>query len=477
MDTEKLCLGCMQSGVTDGVCSLCGAHHDDAQTVAYALPRGTVLHGRYLVGATLGAGGFGVTYIALDLITEKRLAIKEFLPVDVAVRKEGDTCVYGRTRDDELFCKGRERFLKEAQTIYRLRGYVGVVGVEKLFEENNTAYYCMEYLEGCDLKKYVQQHGGRLHEYEALQLMRPVLDALSYIHANGVIHRDVSPDNIFVCKDGTIKLIDFGAAYAALRDRAEQIQLVVKPGYAPIEQYARNGELGPWSDLYAFACTLYFCLTGQAPLDALQRSAQGALPTPPALDPFLSAETTCVLTKGMAVEAKDRFQSAEAFWSALYPGETHALQTSGARTGAGFASRAAAACRAAFARFRQAIARWIGPVRAAFAQKKRVSGPALVCISGVFAGSVFPLTQTPIRMGRDASRCGIVFPPTTSGVSRTHCEALYDASEAYVIVRDLGSTFGTTLAGGETLFADSEATLKNGARFSIGQETFEVRLT
>ncbi len=467
----------MQSGVTDGVCSLCGAHKNDAQAVAYALPRGTVLHGRYLVGATLGAGGFGVTYIALDLVTGKRLAIKEFLPVDIAVRKDGDTCVYGRTRDDELFCKGRERFLNEAQTIYRLRGYAGVVGVEKLFEENNTAYYCMEYLEGCDLKKYVQQRGGKLHEYEALQLMRPVLDALSYIHASGVIHRDVSPDNIFICKDGTVKLIDFGAAYAALRDRAEKIPLVVKPGYAPIEQYTQNGELGPWSDLYAFACTLYFCLTGQVPPDALQRSAQDTLVSPSAIDPFLSAETTCVLVKGMAVEAKDRFQNAEAFWGALYPGETRALHQSGVQTGTSFASRAAEGCGKAFAWIRQGLKRWLGFVRAAFAQKKRTSGSALICISGVYAGSVFPLTQTPIRMGRDASRCGIVFPPSTSEVSRAHCEVLYDASEACVIVRDLGSTFGTVLMGGETLFADSEAALKNGARFSLGQETFEVRLS
>ena len=271
----------MRSAVENGVCKLCGGRADEEQPVPHALPRGTVLHGRYLVGAVLGAGGFGITYIALNIPDRRRVAIKEFLPVDAAAREAGGMAVRSLSRDPGVFPRARAQFLQEAQTIYRLRGYGGIVGVEKLFEENNTAYYCMEYLEGQDLRKRVLAAGGRLKIDETMRLASTVLDSLEYIHERGVIHRDVSPDNIILQPNGTLVLLDFGAARQMSISGEHSNTISVKHGYAPEEQYRTRGEQGPWTDVYALCATIYKLITGVTPPQALDRAMNGdVLKTP-----------------------------------------------------------------------------------------------------------------------------------------------------------------------------------------------------
>ena len=463
----------MQNAVENGVCRLCGSSVNAPQPVPYALPYGTVLHGCYLVGAVLGAGGFGITYIALNLPEGRRVAIKEYLPVDAALREAGDTFVCSKVNSEQAFHRGREQFLKEAQTIYRLRGYPGIVSVEKLFEENNTAYFCMEYLDGHDLRHRVAEAGGRLSVAETTRTLSPVLDALEYIHKSGVIHRDVSPDNIFLCRNGSVKLIDFGAAYARALDDLKAMQLIVKQGYAPPEQYYNNGNVGPWSDLYACAGTMYYCLSGTVPPGATQRVEKDELVPLARLGVPVSAEIDAAIRKAMALNPGERFSNAAEMKANLLAisGETRAIsgETAPAKSLLLLLRQGTDQIKGAFQRKTSAER---GGSRAVNPQTQM----GIFCGSGVYVGNTFPLTNEPLLLGRDSGRCGIVFPPDASGVSRVHCEVRADAQNRVVVVRDVGSRFGTQIAGGGLLRAGEETVLPIGAGFLIGKEYFTIVL-
>lgn len=469
--TQKICYHCMQNAVENGVCRNCGSIAETGQPVPYALPCGTVLHGCYLLGAVLGAGGFGITYIALRLPEGRRVAIKEYFPVEAAFREAGDTFVFSSAVGAEAFRRGREQFLKEAQTIYRLRGYPGIVSVEKLFEENNTAYFCMEYLDGQDLKHRVVQAGGRLTAAETLQTFTPVLDALDYIHKSGVIHRDVSPDNIFLCRSGGVKLIDFGAAYARSRDDLSKMQLIVKQGYAPVEQYYQDGNVGPWSDLYALASTMYFCLTGTVPQPALQRAQKDELVPPTRLGADISVSVEAAILKAMSVEQSGRFSSAAEMKSMLTAsaGETRAV------------SGETAPAKSLLFLLRQGTDQIKGAFQRRASAERNSSGMlnpqaqmGIFCASGIYVGNTFPLTDEPLLLGRDSSRCGIVFPPDASGVSRVHCEIRADVPGRRIFLRDMGSRYGTQIVEGALLHEGQQQALPVGAGFLIGKEYFSV---
>jgi serine/threonine protein kinase len=464
----------MQGAVENGVCLHCGSKAQETeQSVPYALPCGTVLHGRYLIGSVLGAGGFGITYIAMNIPDRRRIAIKEFLPVDTAVREEGSTYVQSISRDSHVFAFAREQFLKEAQTIYRLRGYPGIVDVEKLFEENNTAYFCMEYLDGQDLRKHVIASGGRLGVEETLQTMSVVLDALDYIHTRGVIHRDISPDNIYLCKNGAIKLIDFGAAFAQSRDDLQKLQRVVKQGYAPIEQYLVGGNVGAWSDLYACASTIYYCMTGIVPPDSQQRAISDTLVPPSQLGITITPEAESALLKALEVDGRMRFSSAQEMKARL----TVNLRVTRAVSGE------TAPVSTLLRLFKQDKAGGQGTFFRKKDRSNAVSEPGgggapgticLRCMSGAFEGSMFPLSEAPVRIGRDASVCEIVLPPNTSGVSRSHCEVRADPRGKRVFIRDVGSSYGTQIAGGRKLSAGQEEALELGGAFLLGHELFMI---
>ncbi len=464
----------MQGAIENGVCMRCGFKTQQTeQSVPYALPCGTVLHGQYLIGLVLGAGGFGITYNALSIADGRHVAIKEFLPVDAAVRVEGGTYVQSMSRDSHIFTSAREQFLKEAQTIYRLRGYPGIVNVEKLFEENNTAYFCMEYLDGSDLRKYVISSGGRLCVEKTMQIMSVVLDALNYIHTRGIIHRDISPDNIYLCKNGAITLIDFGAAYAQSRDDLRKMQRVVKQGYAPLEQYLVGGNVGPWSDLYACASTIYYCLTGIIPPDAKQRAEMDTLIPPSLLNVVLPSDLEAALLRALQIDIPLRFSNAQ---------EMKARLTANLRSTRAVSGESAPVSKM-LRIFKQDLVKRPGSL---FGKKDRQSIPletgtehtqavlGLRCVSGVFQGSLFPLSNNPVRIGRDASACEIVLPSNTSGVSRSHCEVRADDANKRIFLKDIGSSFGTQIVDGRRLYQGQQETLELGGAFLIGNELFLV---
>ena len=313
-----LCYNCFQEKETqEGPCPYCGFDlAENEKKFPVALRAGTVLNGRYIVGRVLGQGGFGITYLAWDTKLEARVAVKEFMPNEIATRV-GTTvsvAVESRTQD---FTYGAERFQEEARTLAKFMGQPNIAGVTDYFDENDTSYFVMDYIEGISFKTYIANHGGKISVEETLNVMIPVLRALTAVHAEGFIHRDVTPDNIYITKDGQVKLLDFGSARYSIGDKSKSLDVVLKVGYAPKEQYIRRSRQGPYTDVYSCAACLYAAITGFLPPESLERLDEDTLVPISQCGIGIPEYLDKAILKGLAVQPEDRFQSAAEFLDAI----------------------------------------------------------------------------------------------------------------------------------------------------------------
>ena len=287
----------------------------------HCLRKGTRLIGRYTIEGILGQGGFGITYLGIDELHEKKVAIKEFFPQGIVTRniEYQDTVTVTFVGEKDNYEKGKERFLKEARTMAKFSKDEGIVKALDFFEINNTAYIVMEYLEGITLKQYLREN-QRIAPEDLIELLVPLIESLDEIHSQGMIHRDISPDNIMVLPDGRIKLMDFGAARDYTEFGEKSLSIVLKPGYAPPEQYQTHGVQGPWTDIYALCATMYKCITGENPPDAIDRLVDDHLKKISAFGFTVSPQIEEAIIKGMSVAAKDRYQNVGDFCEDLYGG-------------------------------------------------------------------------------------------------------------------------------------------------------------
>ena len=287
----------------------------------YCLRKGTRLIGRYTIEGVLGQGGFGITYLGIDELHEKKVAIKEFFPQGIVTRniEYQDTVTVTFVGEKDNYEKGKERFLKEARTMAKFSKDEGIVKALDFFEINNTAYIVMEYLEGITLKQYLREN-QRIAPEDLIELLVPLIESLDEIHSQGMIHRDISPDNIMVLPDGRIKLMDFGAARDYTEFGEKSLSIVLKPGYAPPEQYQTHGVQGPWTDIYALCATMYKCITGENPPDAIDRLVDDHLKKISAFRIPVLPQIEEAIIKGMSVAAKDRYQNVGDFCEDLYGG-------------------------------------------------------------------------------------------------------------------------------------------------------------
>ena len=274
-----------------------------------ALPCGIELGNAYTLGRVLGQGGFGITYVARDNSNGRRVAIKEYFPDSMATRSTQRTVTAHTGERGEGFAYGKQCFLEEAKTLAAFIGNPSIVRVYRYFEENGTAYFVMEYVEGVSLKDYLRSRGGKISFDEAKRILIPVMDALAVVHSKGIVHRDVSPDNIIITENGVIKLIDFGAARYSLGDMSRSLDVVLKHGYAPREQYSRHSRQGPFTDVYSLAATFYRAITGVIPQDSIDRIDNDTLITPRYFCPDLTPQGEYALYKGLAIQPSNRFQS------------------------------------------------------------------------------------------------------------------------------------------------------------------------
>ncbi|MCC6363722.1 MAG: protein kinase [Bryobacterales bacterium] len=320
MDLLELCMGCMANRGRREVCPRCQYKEGTPAATPMHLPPRTELHGQYLIGRVLGYGGFGITYIGWDKHLQRRLAVKEYFPSGVAMRSlSGHEVSAFSTHLQKDFDYGLERYLEEARMVARFAHHPNILSVLNFFREHGTAYIVMEYLEGRTLEAHLDRMGGRISVEEALVIALPVMDALSEVHAEGILHRDVSPDNIHLGPNRQVKLLDFGAARMALGERSRNLSVILKEGYAPGEQYRSKGPQGPWTDVYALAATLYRAVTGVMPPGALDRLAEDGLKAPRSLGVEMSQQQETALLKAMAFEPAARFETMEQFREALVP--------------------------------------------------------------------------------------------------------------------------------------------------------------
>ena len=289
-----------------------------------ALPEGTVLAGQYVIEKVLGQGGFGITYRAVDHKSGQKVAVKEFFPDSLATRQATTAIPFSGERGDS-FSYGKTCFLQEAQTLAQFIGNENIVRIHTYFEENGTAYFVMDYIEGTSLDVYIKEHGGRLDWEETAKILIPVMDALGAVHEKGIVHRDVTPDNIYITKDGTIKLLDFGAARYSVGDKSRSLDIVLKHGFAPKEQYARHGRQGPFTDVYALGATFYYALTGKRPPDSVERMDEDDLVPPNTLGVKLPEAVENAILMALSVQPQDRFQTMAAFKNAMKISQAKAM--------------------------------------------------------------------------------------------------------------------------------------------------------
>ena len=322
---QRRCFGCME--LTDQpVCPRCGWRVDQ-DNAPHQLPAGTVLEGKYQVGRALGQGGFGITYVGWDLNLDIQVCIKEFYPASTVNRDHRFTSrVNCNTTGMEAgYAASRERFLREAKSLAKVRSVHQIVSIFDFFQDNNTAYIVMEYVEGIDLARYVARRGGRIGMDETLRILKPIMEALTLVHKAGMVHRDIAPDNIILHPREGAKLLDFGAVRQVENPDAEKqlthsTEAILKNGFAPMEQYSSRGSLGPWTDVYALSATIYYCVTGRIPMEATTRVLEGqALEWSGAEG--ITPRQIRTLERGMAILITDRIPSVGELMTGLYTPE------------------------------------------------------------------------------------------------------------------------------------------------------------
>ncbi|MCI7726790.1 MAG: protein kinase [Clostridiales bacterium] len=316
---ENICYNCFSDSLNDaGICEKCGFNGaENREKYPLALPLGSILYGRYIVGRVLGQGGFGITYLAQDYQTKGLVAIKEFFPDSMATRTEKITVCPLSGERGENFAYGLNSFLEEAKTMAEFIGNPNITRVDCYFEENGTGYFVMEYLDGDSFLDYIKSHGGRLGWEDTMRVALPIMDALAAMHEKGIIHRDVTPDNIYITKDGTVKLLDFGAARYSLGNVSRSLDVILKHGFAPKEQYSRRGKQGPFTDVYSLGATIYYALTGVKPDDAIERLEEDQTPLPTTLGARISNSQEAVVMRALAVMPYDRYQNIPQFRAAI----------------------------------------------------------------------------------------------------------------------------------------------------------------
>ncbi|MCI9416299.1 MAG: protein kinase [Eubacterium sp.] len=438
MEGAKNCIYCMFGSISDGFCTRCGKPASEPNRPTEALPARYLLGRQYSIGRILGNGGFGITYLAFDGKNRRRVAVKELFPryPRESFRRTGaQITVTGEER--QYFDYVKKRFRQEAQALYELRNVPEIINVYHLLEENGTVYFVMEYLEGEDLKHSLARR-GRMRWEELEEPLRMILRALDALHHKGLIHRDISPDNIFLPRGGGAKLIDFGAARDFTGNR--ELTAVLKGNFAPFEQF-RSEKQGPWTDIYALSATLYFAMGGKLPVKATDRMVALAYgekdPLLPiqALCPDLPPHVAKTLNWGMEVTAKQRPQTVAGFAERLFPGENgHAAQQEGdSQTGNGHCVR---------------------------------------CVNGILKGRSVPLSPGVCTLFGRNNDCGVRYPVNSQGISRHQCSMMLD-NKGIAYIRDENSSYGTYVNGGR-LKPLVWQPVKSGSRIRFATEEYLV---
>ncbi len=449
MEARDLCMGCMEEKGNSQACDNCGWEEGTCASSHMHLPPGTILNRKYVIGRALGQGGFGITYLARDLYLDRKLAIKEFFPRDL-VRRDHDShaVVVHDAEMQEQYDYGMEKFLEEGRTLAKFEEHPNIVSAQDFFKEYQTAYLVMNYIQGIALNDYLKEKGQPLAFDEALPIMMPVLDALNAVHEAGLLHRDISPDNIFISLGARVMILDFGAARHAMTQQKKNYSIILKPGYAPPEQYRQSGNQGAWTDIYAAAATFYQAITGQMLPDALDRMDYEAVPWPDWIYHETTPQQRQALETALAVQVENRYQRIVDFQNALLTDAPRAASESPerepARNSAPPPPAPVSGHRTTVADQHQSRGMDYQPVQAPIYRGEKHS--------------------TVINIGRSADNDIVI---QEESISRHHARLKQENGQWYL--QDLGSTHGTFIDGHPVKEA---VPLKEGAYIKISRVMF-----
>lgn len=320
---RERCVGCMKPLTAEGRCAYCGLQQDKYRPIPRCLRPGMCLRDRYVLGRVLGEGSFGISYIAWDCLLDTVVAIKEYFPASLVSRhiseKDEDTNVYiYEKRESQKYQESLKKYLGEAKSLSAYYDLDGIVSVRDFFYANNTAYIVMGYVDGISVKEYVEKNGP-IEGEKFLRMLEPVIQSLAKVHQTGVLHRDISPDNMLLTRDEKLVLIDFGAARKENINMTRSMTVVFKRGFSPEEQYRTRGQQGAWTDVYALCATAYYALTGKAPDESIQRVLEDDMPSLTEMtDVDLPMQQKRAFMKGMTVDFHHRYQTMDELYQGLY---------------------------------------------------------------------------------------------------------------------------------------------------------------
>lgn len=320
---RERCVGCMKPLTAEGRCAYCGLQQDKYRPIPRCLRPGMCLRDRYVLGRVLGEGSFGISYIAWDCLLDTVVAIKEYFPASLVSRhiseEDEDTNVYiYEKRESEKYQESLKKYLGEAKSLSANYDLDGIVSVRDFFYANNTAYIVMGYVDGISVKEYVEKNGP-IEGEKFLRMLEPVIQSLAKVHQTGVLHRDISPDNMLLTRDEKLVLIDFGAARKENINMTRSMTVVFKRGFSPEEQYRTRGQQGAWTDVYALCATAYYALTGKAPDESIQRVLEDDMPSLTEMtDVDLPMQQKRAFMKGMTVDFHHRYQTMDELYQGLY---------------------------------------------------------------------------------------------------------------------------------------------------------------
>ena len=443
---KNICPNCFSDGYADQ-CQRCGYSTVSFNSSADILPSGIIMNNRYILGRVLGIGGFGITYIALDIQTNQKCAIKEYLPTEFAIRDSNTGIVAPRGGDNKkIYDYGMLRFLNEIEILKLFVNHPNIVSFRDTFQENGTVYLVMEYVDGVNLKSMARNMHNRIPYHIMADILEKMTSALEYVHSRGVLHRDISPDNILIKSDGTVKLIDFGASMRIEDVHQKQYSIILRPGFAPPEQYITEGKHGPWSDVYSLCATAYICLTGKAVPKADTMTSSSSVPPVSSLVPEIPSDFSDALQKGLQLDIFKRQRSMTELAKNLKYVFAAVHSRTGSSTRTNMYDNTAVKSGTPYVRLiigGKTVNEWILP------------------------------RKTPLLIGRSRSICNICI--DNINVSREHCVVEFDADACVFKITDK-STNGTFYKSGIQLQKHTVYNVEPGQEFYLSVSEFVIKV-
>lgn len=457
----SFCPNCFSPTHT-ALCGLCGYNQEEAKVFPNTIHPSHILNARYLIGRVLGKGGFGVTYLAKDLLYNRLVAIKECLPESYAHRTDGYTIVHNQN-DTSAFNHCKQNFRDEISTLVKLKDNSFVVDVYDYFSENNTEYFVMEYIKGKSLKYLTYIQNGKTSLENAAIMFFTVGSALMEVHQHGIIHRDISPENIMFDSDGGISLIDFGACKNfTLPPNLGSESIFLKPGFAPPEQYEFDGNQGEWTDVYALAATFYTVVSGEPLVDSTHRLENDTMKSLLELDCDVPVSVSRAVQKAMSPEIEYRYKTIGEFMDDMTELAQYANKID-AETAALIKTKTTA----------QFLPNVIGPQAQSY---KDLKFPYVEIVSGKHKGEKIKIPDFGfVSLGRAAETANMVIDDFDQ-ISRVHCIVGYDRSKNRFIVIDKSHN-GTFFNNYNRMLCNSQSFLKPDETFFVYSPELKIKVT